>query len=128
MLLSVDGINNGALHLQAQAGGPSVAARATRPVPERYRNLAGEEAHVDDTSANAAPRMENTSGHVWIIMAHRSGSSVLGAAEAPCKDKEDRVMTFPTREEAQAKADLYNADARHARTLNVWYTVEKLGG
>jgi len=46
---------------------------------------------------------------MFIIMAYRTGGSIFGAAKAPCKDIDNRVMRFDTLAEAQAKAAEYNA-------------------
>ena len=55
----------------------------------------------------------------FIVMAHRSGLSIFGAADAPCK-KDGKILYFETREEAEA----YQEQVSIGKSLNVHYTVQ----
>jgi hypothetical protein len=59
----------------------------------------------------------------FIIMAHRSGMSVLGAATKPLKNAQNEVMTFETREQA---TNHKNQIVAELKTPNVHYTVHKI--
>jgi hypothetical protein len=59
----------------------------------------------------------------FIIMAHRSGMSVLGAATRPLKNAQNEVMTFETRDQARNHKNQITAELK---TPNVHYTVQKL--
>lgn len=57
----------------------------------------------------------------WVVMAHRSSASRIGAASAPCRDG-DRIMLFDSEEAARKVAVEYNAATL---SPNVHYTVER---
>ncbi len=58
----------------------------------------------------------------FIIIAHRSGMSMFGAATRPLRNLYNEVLTFATREEAEKHRDRLTADLK---TANVHYTVEE---
>jgi hypothetical protein len=57
----------------------------------------------------------------YIVMAHRSAASVLGAANSPCKNSDGKVIVWPEREMAEQYCNRLNAECKSS---NVSYTVE----
>lgn len=57
----------------------------------------------------------------WIVMAHRTATSVLGRADAPLKSQ-GKVLAFETEAAARAEAAKCN---EASRSTNVFYTVEE---
>ncbi len=56
----------------------------------------------------------------WIVMAHRTAGSVLGAADAPCK-QDGKILKFDTKGAAEAYRTSLTEGCKSA---NVFYTVE----
>lgn len=59
----------------------------------------------------------------WIVMAHRTAGSRLGAAQAPCKDENGKVLEFETKGSADAYKSQLNEGCRSG---NVFYTTEPI--
>lgn len=57
----------------------------------------------------------------WIVMAHRTSGSVLGAANSPCKTENGKVLEFETKGAADAYKNQLNEGCRSG---NVFYTTE----